>query len=145
MAAKKAGGVEYIRTIPWIHRNGTPQKTGDRPAQCHEDVLFFHRPGKKVWYGTFAPEPYDFQVVGRDAGEPRVHETQKPRDLMERILKDTTERGAFVLDSCAGSGTTLVAAVRLGRYVLGYERDRKAHDRALSRMGIVKEQLVMLE
>lgn len=133
--------LRYIRTLPWIHRGGTPQKTGDRPAQAHEDVLFFHGDGASTWFGAFAPEPYDFPVCGHASGEARVHETQKPIALMERILRDISQPGDLILDSCAGHATTLVAAVRLGRYAVGWERNRGIYRSALPRLGLAREQL----
>ena len=41
--------------------------------------------------------------------------TQKPLKLLERIVRAATEPGALVIDPFCGSGTTLVAAARLGR------------------------------
>jgi site-specific DNA-methyltransferase (adenine-specific) len=45
----------------------------------------------------------------------RVHPTQKPVAMMEHILRVSTRPGALVLDPFAGSGTTAIAAQRLGR------------------------------
>jgi site-specific DNA-methyltransferase (adenine-specific) len=54
-------------------------------------------------------------VVGESTGYP----TQKPLALLERILLACSRPGALVADLCCGSGTTLVAAQRLGRRWLG--------------------------
>ncbi len=45
--------------------------------------------------------------------------TQKPRKLLDRIVRATTEPGALVIDPFCGSGTTLEAAALLGRVFLG--------------------------
>ena len=52
--------------------------------------------------------------------------TQKPLALLERIISATTSEGDFVLDPFCGSGTTLVAAARLGRQALGIDMSRAA-------------------
>ncbi|WP_315339506.1 site-specific DNA-methyltransferase [Hoylesella oralis] len=48
-----------------------------------------------------------------------------PTPMIERIIKMTTHRGDVVLDPFLGSGTTLVAAQKLGRVGLGIELDKK--------------------
>src|SRR6202795_1560423 len=49
------------------------------------------------------------------------HPTQKPVALLERILLASTNEGDLVLDPFAGSSTTLLAALRLGRSAVGCE------------------------
>jgi site-specific DNA-methyltransferase (adenine-specific) len=49
------------------------------------------------------------------------HPTQKPLALLERILRAASRESDLVLDPFLGSGTTAVAASRLGRRCLGIE------------------------
>ena len=51
------------------------------------------------------------------------HPTQKPLELLERIILASTAEGALVLDPFCGSSTTGVAACRLGRRYVGIEMD----------------------
>lgn len=53
------------------------------------------------------------------------HPTQKPVALITRCLRATTDPGDLVFDPFAGSGSTGVAAVKLGRRFIGCEQDRK--------------------
>jgi hypothetical protein len=48
--------------------------------------------------------------------DPRTYPTQKPIKLLQRILEISTNRGDWVLDPTAGSGTTGAAAKSLGRH-----------------------------
>jgi adenine-specific DNA-methyltransferase len=48
-----------------------------------------------------------------------------PVPMIERIVKMSTNKGDWVLDPFLGSGTTLVAAKKLGRNGVGFEVDRK--------------------
>ena len=50
------------------------------------------------------------------------HPTQKPVKLLENIIRYSSNEGAIVLDCFMGSGTTAVAAARLGRNFIGFER-----------------------
>lgn len=53
----------------------------------------------------------------------KVHPTQKPVALMEYLIKTYSNEGDVVLDFCAGSGTTGVAAKNLNRNFIGIEMD----------------------
>ena len=57
----------------------------------------------------------------RDNSTPKVHPTQKPVPLLERLIEIFTDRGDVIIDPCAGSGTTLRAAANLGRKAYGFE------------------------
>ena len=57
----------------------------------------------------------------RDTQTPHIHPTQKPVKLLERIIELFTDVGDVVIDPCAGSGTTLLAAANLGRRAYGFE------------------------
>jgi DNA modification methylase len=61
-------------------------------------------------------------------------ETQKPLDLLERIITASSNPGDVVLDPFAGSGTTLVAAERLDRAWIGVDRSMLAGSIALARV-----------
>lgn len=52
-----------------------------------------------------------------------VHPTQKPVSLCEYLIKTYTNEGDLVLDNCAGSGTTLLAAKNLNRQFIGIEKE----------------------
>lgn len=54
-----------------------------------------------------------------------VHPTQKPLELFEYIIKTYTNEGDIVLDNCAGSGTTPVAAIKNKRNFIAFETDPK--------------------
>jgi site-specific DNA-methyltransferase (adenine-specific) len=62
--------------------------------------------------------------IASDKSDHGLHETQKPVKLMECLISLVTIQGALVLDPFAGSGTTCVAARRLGRHYIGIEIDK---------------------
>ena len=57
----------------------------------------------------------------RDTETPKIHPTQKPVPLLERLIEIFTDKGDVVIDPCAGSGTTLLAAANMGRKAYGFE------------------------
>ena len=64
----------------------------------------------------------------------KFHPTQKPVALMSYLIKTYTNEGELVLDNCAGSGTTGVAAKQLNRKFILIEKEQKYCD-------IAREQL----
>ena len=58
---------------------------------------------------------------GRDTETPKVHPTQKPVPLLERLISIFTDEDDVVIDPTAGSGTTLLAAGNLNRKAYGFE------------------------
>lgn len=61
----------------------------------------------------------------RDPRTPKVHPTQKPVPLLENIISLFTDKGDVVIDPCAGSGTTLLAAANLERRAYGFEVNKQ--------------------
>jgi site-specific DNA-methyltransferase (adenine-specific) len=116
--------MRYCRQAIWIKRGCTPQLTGDRPASGHECISCAHAstantPGRTVWNAGGKRGVYDHPIV---SGE-REHTTPKPVPLMLELVADFTSPGETILDPFAGSGTTGVAALRLGRRFIGIEKD----------------------
>lgn len=57
----------------------------------------------------------------KDMRTPKIHPTQKPVPLLKRLIEIFTDPGDVVIDPCAGSGTTLLAAAELNRRAYGFE------------------------
>lgn len=57
----------------------------------------------------------------KDTQSPKIHPTQKPIKLLELLINTFTDEGDVVIDPCAGSGSTLVAAQNLQRKGFGFE------------------------
>jgi len=66
--------------------------------------------------------------VGKDGAFEYEHPTQKPVALAEEAIDKTTRSGALVLDMFGGSGSTLIACEKTGRYARLMELDPKYCD-----------------
>lgn len=64
--------------------------------------------------------PRSIQKINTEKG---LHPTQKPVALFEYLIRTYTNPGETVLDNCAGSGTTAIAALNTGRHFICIERD----------------------
>jgi DNA modification methylase len=65
--------------------------------------------------------------------ELRAHPSAKPVALVAGAIKDCTRRGDVVLDTFCGSGTTIVAAERVGRHARALEIEPRFVDVAIRR------------
>ncbi len=84
--------------------------------------------------------PTNLFEFGFRKGEKRVHETQKPLDLIEYLIKLTTREGQLVLDPFMGSGTTAIAAKLLNRKFIGFEVNKEFFEKALERLNSLAEE-----
>jgi len=72
---------------------------------------------------------FDWQ---KDSDTEKIHPTQKPVELLKTLIKTFTDEGDVVIDPCAGSGSTLIAALRLNRKAYGFEIKKDFYTKALS-------------
>ncbi len=61
---------------------------------------------------------FDWKV---DNSYPKIHPTQKPIPVLKRLIEIFTDHGDVIIDPCAGSGSTLRAAIELNRNAYGFE------------------------
>lgn len=114
-AELEISGVPLVRLGVWIKPNGAPQFTGDRPGTGWEAIAILHRDGKKRWNGGGHHAVWTCPI---EQGE---HPTQKPIRLISDWVRAFTDPNETILDPFMGSGTTGVAAVKLGRRFIGIE------------------------
>jgi site-specific DNA-methyltransferase (adenine-specific) len=117
---QRHGGEHYVRGGFWHRINGTPQVSGDRPAQPGEGLAILRgsMAGRMRWNGGGHAAFWETCITAK---LDRVHKTQKPETLMIDLVAAFTRPGETICDPFAGSGTTLVAAKRLGRRAIGIE------------------------
>lgn len=78
---------------------------------------------------------FDWFSWQRDGKEiPKLHPTQKPVNVLKRLIEVFTDENDVVIDPCAGSGSTLRAAFELNRNSYGFEIDRNFYKLAQEKM-----------
>ena len=70
----------------------------------------------------------------------RIHPTQKPVKLFEWIIKNYAKEGDTICDPFFGSGSCLVAAVRMGHQFIGFEKETSYFEKAQIRIKNAQEQ-----
>jgi len=70
----------------------------------------------------------------KDTKTPKIHPTQKPVNILRFLIETFTDVGDVVIDPCAGSGTTLLAALQTNRKAYGFEIKKDFYRDALERV-----------
>lgn len=137
--AVQAAGGKYDTCLAWIKPDSAPRFNGQGAARGFEcAVTAWAGTGYRRWNGGGKRGVYTFPCNPPD--RTGLHPTEKPVALMSALLADYTNPGQTVLDPFAGSGTTGVAAIRLGRHFIGIENNPEYYDAARRRLTKALEQ-----
>ena len=101
----------------------------------HEMVLHFSR-GTPAVFDRGTPDVISACRVQRKRS---IHPTEKPVELLARLIGATSPKGGVVLDPFAGSGSTAVAAASFGADAVLIERDRRYADAIASRLNLAEQ------
>ncbi|MGN1274870.1 MAG: DNA-methyltransferase, partial [Thermoguttaceae bacterium] len=94
-------------------------------------------------FTRWVQHPDNIFAIPSQSSDTGLHPTQKPVRLMELLIESVTQPGQTVCDPFCGSGTTLIAALRLGRKYIGFEINPEYYQTALARLELEKSQYVM--
>ncbi len=146
-------GFWLLNDIIWVKSNPMPNFRGVRFTNAHETLIWCKKSRRQRRY-TFN---YQAMKVANDdrqmrsdwelplctgaeriaPGGVKLHTTQKPEALLYRVILASTNPGDLILDPFFGTGTTGAVARRLGRRVLGIERDAAYVEAARQRIAAI--------
>jgi modification methylase len=133
-------GFWILNDVTWYKTNPMPNFLGTRFTNATETLLWCSK-GKQYKKYTFNHKIMkryngDKQMtsvwqIGLCIGDERIkgndgkkaHSTQKPEELLKRVILSATKQGDVVLDPFFGTGTTGAAAKKLNRNYIGIEKE----------------------
>ena len=146
-------GYWLINDVVWHKKNPTPNFMGTRLNNSHETLIwatkdkkakytFNYKTAKELNFDTVSENEYSkgvrkqmgsvwrFAVCSgnerlKDENGEKLHSTQKPQELLERIVAISSNMGDVVLDPFGGTMTTAAAAKKLGRKYIMIEADKR--------------------
>ena len=143
-------GFWILNDIVWNKTNPTPNMNGTRFCNAHETLLWCSKNEKSKF--TFNYKTMKFLNGGKqersiwtlgicqgnerlkdDFGN-KLHTTQKPEALLEKIILSSTKPNDLILDPFFGTGTTGAIAKRYGRNFIGIDRESKYIEKAKERI-----------
>lgn len=127
-------GYKILNVITWAKTNPPPniscryftfstefivwaRKSAQIPHLYNYDVM------KQINEGKQMRDVWHLPAIARWEKTCGKHPTQKPLSVLVRLILASTQRGAWILDPFAGSGTTGIAANLLGRRFLGIDQE----------------------
>lgn len=151
-------GCRIINDIAWFKPNGAPALAGRNFTASHETILWASK-GKKAKHvfnysisknwdvenDKLYSKGKQMRSVWSIPSTPKReklegnHPTQKPLELLKRLVAMCTNEGDTVLDPFCGSGTTGVACVLLNRNFIGIDLDQSYLDLSAKRMKAANE------
>lgn len=107
------------------------QITQERARDAQNKTTYKYNEKNELVYvsekkGVPLSDVWEIPFLNPKAKERTGYPTQKPLELIERLLKVYSNEGDLILDPFCGSGTTLVAANRLNRAYIGIDESRDA-------------------
>jgi DNA modification methylase/ParB-like chromosome segregation protein Spo0J len=130
-------GFEAHQPLIWLITNPVPMAGKLGFADSWNEMLWFTKPNDGKHETVFhyelgsRPNHFDAPYVSPHS---RIHPTEKPVEVLEQLVMYLSNPGETVLDPFAGSGTTLVAAMRQGRKGIGIEKDELYHGEIVRRL-----------
>jgi site-specific DNA-methyltransferase (adenine-specific) len=151
-------GCRIINDLIWFKPNGAPALAGRNFTASHETVIWvskskdakhiFNYESSKTWDapqdkllnpGKQMRSVWSIPTTPKREKSHGTHPTQKPLELLTRLISICTSKGDLVLDPFCGSGTTGVAAISLGRKFVGIDLDNAHIELAKRRIGAISE------
>jgi DNA modification methylase len=128
-----------VDTTPliWVKTNVINTSPYTRYGRSYEPILVARKGNPKLMRPS-QKDVIQVETVLSSSTKPeeqKFYHTQKPVALIEKFILDMTAPGATVVDFCAGSGTTGVAATRLGRRSILFEKNPVACQIIKTRLG----------
>jgi len=131
--AKKYGFNNYINLV--FRKNFSAQvlKANMRVVGNCEYGLILYR-DKLPKFNNNGKMIFNCIEVRRDTTTTKIHPTQKSVHLLEYLIEIFTDENEVVIDPCAGSGTTLLAASNINRKAYGFEIEKKFYNDAINKV-----------
>ena len=131
-----------LSSVHWLKSNPMPNWLGVRFTNATETLIWAtkNKEMKKYTFNKELAKKYGIGKVGanvwliplctgkeriKDKEGNKLHSTQKPLELLRRIIEITSNEGDTILDPMAGVGTTGYAALALNRDYIMIEKEKK--------------------
>ncbi len=134
-------GYWIINDVIWSKKNPTPNFMGTRFTNANEILLwctkspkskytFNYKTMKHINGGKQMKSVWEIGICSgkerlRDDKGRKLHNTQKPIELLKRVILSSSRKNDVVLDPFMGTGTTAVVSKMYGRKYLGFEKEEK--------------------
>ena len=132
-------GFHFIKSLIWNKGN---KIMGQYYMSQYEYILFFRKgKGKKINNCGTSDILSISNKKTKDKDGKNIHDTEKPVELMEVLVNNSSQENELVLDPFMGVGSTGIACIKNKRNFIGIEIDENYFNIAKSRIEEIEEQL----
>ena len=129
-----------IDSIVWQKPDPIPLNGKSKLLNAWESAVIGKRGG--AYFGGYCTHNiFKYQAP---KGKTRIHPTQKPLDLIAKLIELTTRENDIVFDPFIGSGTTAIACKKLNRQFIGFDNNLEYCNMAKKRLTSFKKQDVII-
>ena len=119
------------------YKNGSPNLGFNRSGKDYKKLKQLYGARGKLPESWWVQEPGNgLSIVAKQRKESTGYSTQKPLKLYERMIKASSNKDDWIFDPFCGSGTTLVAAEKLGRNWIGIDLNDFSYTRLSNEVGL---------
>jgi len=138
--SKKYGFNNYINLV--FRKNFSAQvlKANMRIVGNCEYGMIFYR-DKLPKFNNNGKMIFNCFDIPKETKVRKLHPTQKSLFLLKRLIQIFTDKNDIVIDPVAGSGSTLIAAIELGRKAYGFEIKKNYYQNAKEWIGEYRQSL----
>ncbi len=148
-------GFWILNDVQWYKTNPMPNFRGVRFTNATETLIwakksenqkkyiFNHQVMKQLNGGKQMTSVWQIPLctgnerIKNDKGK-KAHSTQKPEELLKRVILSSTKENDIVLDPFSGSGTTCAVAKKLNRRAIGIEKEQSYIEISKKRLSNIK-------
>jgi site-specific DNA-methyltransferase (adenine-specific) len=148
--AMQSLGFHILNEISWYKPNAPPNLACRCFAHAHETIIWakkdkdskhvFNYKLMKEWDDKISPKGKQMRSIWNIPLTPLAekkhgkHPTQKPIELLKRVILSSSNKDDLILDPFNGSGTTGLVATQLGRKYIGIDMEKEYLDLSIKRM-----------
>lgn len=121
---------KFKNILIWVKNNWTAGDLKGAYAKQTEFIIYAVK-GRHILNGK---RDSDVLYYNRVVGKNQLHQNQKPVDLLEYLIRKSSNENDTVLDCFMGSGSTGIACKNLNRNFIGIELDKEFYDIATKRL-----------
>lgn len=147
---------KIINSIVWFKRNAFPNVTQRMLCESTEHIIwaanetqkkaknwvFNYKDMKEINGGVQMRNVWNIPMTPRSEKKFGKHPSQKPLEVLSRLIRGMTNKGDMIIDPFMGSGTLPVVAQLLGRHYIGIDNKKDFCDLTIKRLQALEKEIV---
>ena len=116
-------GFNFVKTLVWVK----PNKICGRWYMTQKETIILARKGEQRPINNAGTSDVLFtpSFKKQKADKLNLHDTEKPTELMQVLIENSSKENDVILDPFMGSGTTAIACINTNRNFIGFELDKQ--------------------